>query len=207
MSEPKATWEDLTGLADGGLTANQIAGRLNKADLLTRTGKRWYDSTVIMAVRSQLTDADLEKAYPQLAADAKKYDQKQAGKKAKAKKATGAKAAAVDAGPRLPGVVLPKKSPELQAALDRQSERKAPADAAALTADPASVSSTHQYAVTWRTGLCHASVAIADDFAAAVSMLAAGRPADGAVAVPVAELADHLTLWGVTHVRKEGDAS
>ena len=114
MSKQKqATLDDLTALADGGLTANQIANRLNKAELAAPAGKRWYDSSVIWQMRQQYGDAELKKVYPAVHADCLKYDKKQAAKKASAK----AKAAAVNAVTQPSGVVVPKRSPELQTAL------------------------------------------------------------------------------------------
>lgn len=81
----QATLDDLKALADGGLSANQIATRLNNADLANPTGSRWYDSSVLFQFAQNYRDCELAQSYPQLAEDAKKYAAKQAAKKAKAR--------------------------------------------------------------------------------------------------------------------------
>ena len=204
MSKQKvATWDDIRALADGGLTANQIASRLNKAELKTPTHKRWYDSTVIYYVRQQLDAAALKKELPQLARDAAKYDEKQAAKKKK-------KAAATDPNPT---VLLKSTRPALPASPDAEANAiigdaaKKMAQVAgvspALAADnDAKADGAYAHVVIFDS---HAHVDIYPDMTHALKALTT-TPFDIAAQVnrilPLADVAALLAKLGVTRVSR-----
>lgn len=194
--QKQATWDDIRALADGGLTANQIASRLNKADLTTPAGKRWYDSSVLFHVRQQMDKADLKKELPQLARDAAKYDAKQADKKKKARATTKARAAAVDAAPSQQVLI-----PSTRSAMPLQSSETAtPAPAPLRTR-------CYAHVVIWNDGETgHARVDLYDDMDQALRALCAtDGDYDGADVnriLPIDDVAELLATNRVTRVSR-----